>query len=257
MGRIAREAGVPKGTLYVYFDRKEALFRAVVVDLQPSTAERLADLDRRHEGLETALSSFAARLLAEVLEPGHVALLRMVVAVSERFPHIGRTFYEAGPLYGAQRLAEHLTLRPTRGEIALDGVDPQHAAWHFLGLIKNPLSLCALMSAAPVRRKRNSPAPGARPRACSCAPAIDQPVNGVARVAKAGRSGQPSLFTKAATASPMAAGESSWMKWEPGTVTSVCAGQVRQKSRALPRRMDPGSALMKSLGTGLAASQAP
>ena len=121
MGRIAREAGVPKGTLYVYFDRKEALFRAVVVDLQPSTAERLADLDRRHEGLETALSSFAARLLAEVLEPGHVALLRMVVAVSERFPHIGRTFYEAGPLYGAQRLAEHLTLRPTRGEIALDG----------------------------------------------------------------------------------------------------------------------------------------
>ena len=130
MGRIAREAGVPKGTLYVYFDRKEALFRAVVVDLQPSTAERLADLDRRHEGLETALSSFAARLLAEVLEPGHVALLRMVVAVSERFPHIGRTFYEAGPLYGAQRLAEHLTLRPTRGEIALDGVDPQHAAWH-------------------------------------------------------------------------------------------------------------------------------
>lgn len=149
MGRIAREAGVSKGTLYVYFDSKEALFRALIVDLQRSTAERLTDLDRRHEGLETALSSFAARLLAEVLEPEHVALLRMVVAVSERFPDIGRTFYEAGPLYGAQRLAEHLALRATRGEIALDGVDPQDAAWHFLGLIKNPLSLCALMSAAP------------------------------------------------------------------------------------------------------------
>src|SRR5262249_1795019 len=30
MGEIARKAGVSKGTLYVYFDSKEALFEAIV-----------------------------------------------------------------------------------------------------------------------------------------------------------------------------------------------------------------------------------
>src|SRR5438094_10423122 len=30
MGEIARQAGVSKGTLYVYFDSKEALFEAIV-----------------------------------------------------------------------------------------------------------------------------------------------------------------------------------------------------------------------------------
>lgn len=149
MGEIAREAGVSKGTLYVYFDSKEALFRALIVDLKRSTAEQLTELDWCNEGLEAALARFAARLLHEVLEPDHIALLRMVVAASDRFPDIGRTFFEAGPQYGATRLAEHLALRAARGEVALDGVDPQDAAWHFLGLIKNPISLCALMSAAP------------------------------------------------------------------------------------------------------------
>src|SRR5687768_7496685 len=37
--------------------------------------------------------------------------------------------------------------------------------------------------------------------------------------------------TNSATARPISAGESSWMKWLPGTVTSRWLGHVRQKSR--------------------------
>ena len=41
MGEIAREAKVSKGTLYVYFDSKEALFAALIEETKRATAERL------------------------------------------------------------------------------------------------------------------------------------------------------------------------------------------------------------------------
>ena len=40
MGEIAREAKVSKGTLYVYFDSKEALFAALIDESKRATAER-------------------------------------------------------------------------------------------------------------------------------------------------------------------------------------------------------------------------
>lgn len=59
---------------------------------------------------------------------------------------------------------------------------------------------------------------------------------------------QFSFFTNAATASPISSGESSCRKCRPLTVTSSWLGQVLQKSRALPVRIDPGSALTNNFG---------
>ena len=41
MGEIAREAGVSKGTLYVYFDSKEELFEAIVEEECRAQAEQV------------------------------------------------------------------------------------------------------------------------------------------------------------------------------------------------------------------------
>src|SRR5262249_887130 len=58
-----------------------------------------------------------------------------------------------------------------------------------------------------------------------------------------------------AMARPISSGESSWTKWTPATVTSVCAGHAQTVSRfAPPPRSAPGSAFMNSLGTSLVAS---
>src|SRR6266487_3147396 len=59
-----------------------------------------------------------------------------------------------------------------------------------------------------------------------------------------------------ASACPIWPGESSWRKCRPGTVTSAWLGQLRQKARS-SAEMVPGSAVMNSLGTGLAASHRP
>ena len=45
MGEIARAAGVSKGTLYVYFDSKEALFEALILQEKSSLAETLFTFD--------------------------------------------------------------------------------------------------------------------------------------------------------------------------------------------------------------------
>src|SRR5215467_14104370 len=47
MGSIAREAGVSKGTLYVYFKSKEDLFEAIVEEQCRAEAEQIFTLDRQ------------------------------------------------------------------------------------------------------------------------------------------------------------------------------------------------------------------
>ena len=45
MGEIAREAGVSKGTLYVYFDSKEELFEAIVEEQCRQQGEQIFTFD--------------------------------------------------------------------------------------------------------------------------------------------------------------------------------------------------------------------
>src|SRR5262245_43019487 len=45
MGAIAREAGVSKGTLYVYFKSKEELFEAIVEEQRRQQAEEIFTFD--------------------------------------------------------------------------------------------------------------------------------------------------------------------------------------------------------------------
>jgi hypothetical protein len=74
----------------------------------------------------------------------------------------------------------------------------------------------------------------------------------------ANRSGSDSgqiefALIQSATARPITGPESSWVKCEPDTVTSVWFCQLRQKSLTAPIKIAPGSALTNSFGISLAA----
>ena len=107
MNDIARVAGVSKGTLYAYFDSKDTLFEAIIRGEFAQTAERLCTF-RREGDARDMLRDFGVRLISRMSEPDTRALARVVIAEAEKFPKIGRAFYEAGPLYGANRLAAEL-----------------------------------------------------------------------------------------------------------------------------------------------------
>lgn len=136
MGEIARVAGVSKGTLYVYFDNKEALFHALISEQERNTAERLTTLDTVDCDIEAALTGFAIRFIEELTAPDHVSLARVVIGAVESFPEVGRAFFENGAAYGARRLGTWLQAQVDAGVLKLD--DPEDAAWRFFGMCNTP-----------------------------------------------------------------------------------------------------------------------
>jgi AcrR family transcriptional regulator len=134
MNDIARVAGVSKGTLYAYFDSKEVLFEAIIRGEYAQSAERLC-IFRREGDPREMLKDFGVRLITKMAEPYTRSLARVVIAAAEKFPNVGRAFYEAGPLYGANRLAAELQNMEKSG--ALRVPDPERAAWQFVDLCQS------------------------------------------------------------------------------------------------------------------------
>ena len=92
---VASRAGVSKGTLYLYFDSKEALFKAVIQEgILPVVAENEA-IAAQHTG-----SSFD--LLEKLLDNwwGKIGLTdfagipKLMVAEARNFPEVARFYYE-------------------------------------------------------------------------------------------------------------------------------------------------------------------
>ena len=134
MNDIARAAGVSKGTLYAYFNSKDHLFEAIIRAEKTQAAERLCAF-RREGDVREMLTDFGVRLMHRICEPGTLALARVVIAAAEKFPNVGRAFYEAGPLYGATRLAAELENLEKSGVLKVP--DPERAAWQFLDLCQS------------------------------------------------------------------------------------------------------------------------
>jgi hypothetical protein len=64
----------------------------------------------------------------------HTASIRMVIGAVEKFPRFGRTFYEAGPRQGAERLRRYLDAQVSAGRLSI--ADTTLAAHHFFELVK-------------------------------------------------------------------------------------------------------------------------
>src|SRR5271165_1366515 len=81
------------------------------------------------------LTDFGVRLMNRLTEPGAISLARVVIAATEKFPSVGRALYEAGPLYGATRLAEELQRLEEAGTLKVP--DAERAAWQFVDLCQS------------------------------------------------------------------------------------------------------------------------
>ena len=138
MNDIARAAGVSKGTLYVYFSSKEALFAANVRDDRRRQAEQMVPF-ASDATLDAALMAIGLNFMRELLAPSHIAQVRTVTAAAAKFPEIGTAFYEAGPDYGQRRLAAFLE---TRHDFA--AADCDLAAVDFVNLVQGTLLRRAL-----------------------------------------------------------------------------------------------------------------
>jgi len=120
---IARVSRVSKATIYSYFPDKRQMFTEVVrseCKRQAESALRLIDMTREPRDV---LSEAARQLLSFVLSDFSQRVFRICVAEADRFPELGRAFYESGPVLGQRRLSEYLRLAAERGELKIDNFE--------------------------------------------------------------------------------------------------------------------------------------
>src|SRR5262249_30195989 len=91
---VAARAGVAKGTLYLYFDDKEALFEEVVRTAVSPILERLDVLATAPDlPTEKIFENLFAVFEKEVLGTKRKLLLRLIIAEGPRFPRIAQFYY--------------------------------------------------------------------------------------------------------------------------------------------------------------------
>ncbi len=110
MSDIAGDLGGSKGTLWNYFDSKEALFAEVIDNATEEFRSRLAELLTPKGELRSALQGFCEGLMRVVLDPERLALHRLVEAEASRFPQVASRFYNRGPETLHASLADYLRL---------------------------------------------------------------------------------------------------------------------------------------------------
>jgi AcrR family transcriptional regulator len=118
MGAIAREAGVSKGTLYVYFKNKEELFEAIVEEQCRAQGEQIFTFDDTAE-IESELKRVGEQLMLFLCRPGGLSALRTIIAIADRMPELGARFYQAGPGRGVASLQHYL-----EGKVAAGALKP-------------------------------------------------------------------------------------------------------------------------------------
>lgn len=120
---IAKESGVSKATLYSYFpDKREMFIEMARVECQRQAETTLQNIDPEAPAPEV-LTQIATGILQISLSDIAVKVFRICVAEAERFPELGRQFYETGPRMGRQRLAEFLRYATARGELNVTDCD--------------------------------------------------------------------------------------------------------------------------------------
>ncbi|MEI9990351.1 MAG: TetR/AcrR family transcriptional regulator [Rhizomicrobium sp.] len=88
MDDIAREAGVTKGTIYLYFDNKEAVFKSLVRESIGNTIGAVAEQIAGHEGSARDLLRSALTSITALLDSERVVLPKIIIAESGNFPEL-------------------------------------------------------------------------------------------------------------------------------------------------------------------------
>lgn len=128
---LAHEAGVSKRTLYTYYPSKEELFvdvvrRRTLENPQTKVLDFVRGLTPRHpEELRHGLLILAQRVVATMMQPEDLALLRAIIADAHRFPQLTEILRLTIPEYATrevslmlERAREHgIAIQPGDAEV--------------------------------------------------------------------------------------------------------------------------------------------
>ena len=136
--QVAARASVSKQTLYKHFADKHTLFADVILDTTVNVVEGLADAVARRldnaDDVPAALRGLAEEWMSGLLQPDVLRLRRLVIAEADRFPEIGRAWFDRGFDRALVILGEAMQRLAGRG-LLHNLNDPALAAYQFAGLV--------------------------------------------------------------------------------------------------------------------------
>jgi AcrR family transcriptional regulator len=132
---VAKEAGVSKGTIYLYFKSKEELFIAAAQRVVPTPEELPLGKTSQpitEKELGKLLREAARTMYRRLCTPAYRAFFSLMAAETLRHPEWGQLYFERIVLAQNRRFAELLQQAATKG--AIRQVDFLLAARAFLGM---------------------------------------------------------------------------------------------------------------------------
>jgi AcrR family transcriptional regulator len=148
MESVARRAGVSTRTLYRLIPNKAALFEAIITDGIDRFVSRIRLRACENGDIESALRE-ALIVCGELLLDGAViAMQRMILGESDKFPEIAETFYSKAIRRTESTLANWLKVQRELGLIEIG--DAAEAAGMLLGMLAFQPQRAVMFGHAPV-----------------------------------------------------------------------------------------------------------
>jgi AcrR family transcriptional regulator len=145
---VAGRAGVTKGTMYLYFKNKEALFKAVVTEALITNIVRGERLVEEHEGSARELLGKILHVWLDAISQSPASgIPRLMIAEAHNFPELGRFYYDEVVRRGQRLVGRVLQMGIDRGEFRPMDVErtvPLAVAPILFGIVmKHSLYACA------------------------------------------------------------------------------------------------------------------
>ena len=129
---VAKKAGVSKGALYLYFETKADLFRAVVRDAISPNIERVKAMASPDIPFEHAARLGLGMMATHVLTDRRITgVVKLVIAESRNHPELAAIWHETVVEPGVQLMSGLIEKGQARGEIRPG--DPRNYAFGLMG----------------------------------------------------------------------------------------------------------------------------
>lgn len=132
MEDVAARAGISKAGVYLYFESKEALLRALIERHIAPIADRASALaEAGAADPEGALRAIAVMAASRLSQPGIFAIPRLVISISGRFPDIAAHYRDRVVAPGWQAMTSLVEAGVQQGRFA--PIDPACAVRAIMG----------------------------------------------------------------------------------------------------------------------------
>ena len=159
MSAVCERAGGSKATLYRYFDSKEALFVALMLDAVMEHARDVFDTLKPSDDLRRTLCRFGVGLLELSLSEESLSVRRNSIAEGPR-SGLGQALFDHGARVLWSRMASFLEGEMAAGRLSLE--DPWTTAMHLRGMLEADLVNRALIGAGVDKRPKSLKAHAAK-----------------------------------------------------------------------------------------------